>query len=145
MTTDFDYQPTLSGERVVARPIAAADWSALSAAASDPGIWEQHPESDRFKPEVFKRYFDGAVQSGAALVFVDRDSGDLIGSSRYHGLDAQKREIEIGWTFLVRDYWGGRYNAEIKQLMLDHAFKTITQLPNISRPIIRLQPINTIR
>ncbi len=30
--------------------------------------------------------------------------------------------MEIGWTFLARDYWGGSYNFEIKQLMLDHAF-----------------------
>ncbi|MBT8068001.1 MAG: GNAT family N-acetyltransferase [Gammaproteobacteria bacterium] len=125
MTTDFDYQPTLSGARVVARPIAATDWPSLSAAASDPGIWEQHPEPDRYRPEVFKRYFDGAMQSGAALVFVDRDSGDLIGSSRYHSLDPENREIEIGWTFLARDYWGGSYNAEIKQLMLDHAFRFV--------------------
>jgi RimJ/RimL family protein N-acetyltransferase len=125
MTIDFDYQPTLQGERVIARPIAAADWPTLSAAASDPAIWEQHPESDRYKPEVFRRYFDGAVQSGAALAFVDRKSGDLIGSSRYHGLDPESREIEIGWTFLARDYWGGTYNAEIKRLMLDHAFRFV--------------------
>ena len=125
LTTDFDYQPTLSGARVVLRPIAAADWPSLSRAASDPRIWEQHPEPDRYKPEVFRRYFDGAVQSGAALVFVDRDSGELIGSSRYHGLDAKKQEIEIGWTFLARDYWGGSYNAEIKRLMLDHALNYV--------------------
>ena len=122
---DFDYQPTLQGARVIARPIAAEDWPSLSAAASDPAIWEQHPESDRYKPEVFRRYFDGAVQSGAALVFIDRKSGDVIGSSRYHGLDPESREIEIGWTFLARDYWGGSYNAEIKRLMLGHAFRFV--------------------
>jgi RimJ/RimL family protein N-acetyltransferase len=46
----------------------------------------------------------------------------VIGSSRYHGYDAEKREIEIGWTFLAKAYWGGSYNGEIKRLMLDHAF-----------------------
>lgn len=125
MTTEFDYQPTLQGARVIARPIAAADWPTLSAAASDPAIWEQHPDSDRYKTEIFRRYFDGAMESGAALVFVDRKSGDVIGSSRYHGLDPEQREIEIGWTFLTRDYWGGSYNAEIKQLMLEHAFRFV--------------------
>lgn len=125
MTREFDYQPTLQGARVTARPIAATDWPPLLAAASDPAIWEQHPESDRYKPEVFRRYFDGAIQSGAALAFVDRDSGNVIGSSRYHALVPAKREIEIGWTFLAREYWGGSYNAEIKQLMLDHAFQFV--------------------
>ncbi len=122
---NFDYQPTLQGARVTARPIAPTDWPSLLAAASDPAIWEQHPESNRYKPDVFRRYFDGAIQSGAALAFVDRNSGNVIGSSRYHGLDPAKREIEIGWTFLARDYWGGSHNAEIKQLMLDHAFKFV--------------------
>lgn len=121
----FDYQPTLQGTRVIARPIAASDWPSLSAAASDPAIWEQHPEADRYKPDVFRGYFDGAVESGAALVFIDRKNGNVIGSSRYHGLDTEKKEIEIGWTFLERDYWGGSYNVEIKQLMLDHAFKFV--------------------
>lgn len=126
MTMDFDYRPTLQGARVTLRPIAPSDWPSLLAAASDPAIWQQHPEADRYKPDVFRRYFDGAVESGAALVFIDRNSGDVIGSSRYHGLDAEKKEIEIGWTFLARDYWGGSYNAEIKQLMLDHAFKFVS-------------------
>jgi RimJ/RimL family protein N-acetyltransferase len=125
VTMNFDYQPTLQGARVIARPIAPTDWPSLLAAASDPAIWEQHPESNRYKPDVFRRYFDGAIQSGSALAFVDRNSGNVIGSSRYHGLDPAKREIEIGWTFLALDYWGGSYNAEIKQLMLDHAFRFV--------------------
>lgn len=125
MTLDFGFQPTLQGARVILRPIAPSDWTSLLAAASDPAIWEQHPEADRYEPDVFRRYFDGAVESGSALVFIDRNSGSVIGSSRFHGLDAEKKEIEIGWTFLARDYWGGSYNTEIKQLMLDHAFRFV--------------------
>lgn len=122
---EFDYQPTLEGARVTLRPITPSDWPSLLAAASDPAIWEQHPEADRYKPEVFRRYFDGAIESGAALAFVDRDTGNVIGSSRYHGLDLEKREIEIGWTFLSREFWGGSYNAEVKRLMLDHAIRFV--------------------
>ena len=51
-----------------------------------------------------------------------RATNRLIGSSRYHGYDAERREIEIGWTFIVREYWGGPTNREVKRLMLDHAF-----------------------
>ena len=46
----------------------------------------------------------------------------LIGSSRYHGYDPNAREIGIGWSFLARSHWGGRYNAEMKQRMLAHVF-----------------------
>ena len=118
----IDLQPTLEGPSVTIRPVRASDWADMYAAASDPGIWEQHPESHRHQEETFRRYFDGALASGSAFTFVDRESGTVIGSSRYHGFNEDKREIEIGWTFLARDYWGGSVNSEIKQLMLAHAF-----------------------
>lgn len=123
MQSDFDFQPTLVGPRITVRPIAETDWNAMSAAAADPEIWEQHPAPDRYQKSVFQEYFDGALASGSAFAFVDQKTGNIIGSSRYHEYDRVAREIEIGWTFLTRDYWGGSSNLEIKQLMLDHAFK----------------------
>ena len=122
---NFDLQPTLTGDRVIIRPIAASDWDDMFAAASDPQIWKQHPATDRYRESVFRNYFDEALETGSAFTFTDRASGTIIGSSRYYGLDADKSEIEIGWTFLSRDYWGGSYNLEIKQLMLDHAFQFV--------------------
>ena len=116
-----DLQPTLTGERVILRPVAPADWEGMFVAASDPMIWEQHPESERFKEAVFRNYFDGALASGSALTIVDKASARIIGSSRYWGYDDKAGEIEIGWTFLAREFWGGLYNAEIKKLMLEHA------------------------
>jgi RimJ/RimL family protein N-acetyltransferase len=122
MTSNFDFQPILEGPRITVRPIATADWHDMFAAAADPGIWEQHPVPDRYTETSFRQYFDDAIDSGSAFAFVDRLSGEIIGSSRYHGLDPVKSEVEIGWTFLARAYWGGSYNAEIKQLLLDHAY-----------------------
>lgn len=122
MTQTPNLQPTLVGEHVIVRPVQHTDWDGMFAAASDPKIWELHPEPDRYKEAVFRNYFDGAIASGSAFTFVDKASGQIIGSSRYWGLNADKNEIEIGWTFLARDYWGGAFNAEIKKLMLEHAF-----------------------
>ncbi len=125
MNTDFDFQPTLNGPRVVVRPVATSDWDSMFAAAADPAIWELHPATDRYTEKAFKEYFAGAIDSGSAFAFVDRESGDVIGSSRYHGFDLANSEVEIGWTFLARNYWGGSYNAEIKKLMLEHAFRFV--------------------
>ena len=97
----------------------------MFAAAADPEIWKLHPAPDRYTEAVFRTYFDDAIACGSAFAFVDRDSGDVIGSSRYNGFDPVASEIEIGWTFLARKYWGGTYNAEIKQLMLEHAFRYV--------------------
>jgi RimJ/RimL family protein N-acetyltransferase len=131
----FNPQPTLTGESLELRPLRATDFDALYAVASDPLIWEQHPNNDRWKPDVFRAFFQAALQSGGALVAVDRESGTLIGTSRYHGFagDADS-EVEVGWTFLARAYWGGRYNAEMKRLMLDHAFKSFRSVVLVIGP-----------
>ena len=121
----FDLQPHLKGELIELRPLALENWDELFAVASDPLIWEQHPENDRYKEDVFKIFFEGALGSGGAFVVVDTKTQQIIGSTRFHGYDPEKSEIEIGWTFMARKYWGGRYNAEMKQLMLTHAFKFV--------------------
>lgn len=125
MTTHFDFQPTLIGPRLTVRPLAADDWEATFLAAGDPEIWTLHPDPNRYREPAFRDYFDGGIASGSAFVFVDKQSNAIVGSSRYNGYDPLIKEIEIGWTFLTRAYWGGSYNAEIKQLMLAHAFRFV--------------------
>lgn len=125
METSFDFKPRMLGPRVEVRPIQVEDWEGMYAAASNPKVWELHPVSDRYRESVFRLFFDDAVASGSAFTFVDRESDRIIGSSRYNGLDEELSEVEIGWTFLDHDYWGGSYNAEIKKLMLDHAFQFV--------------------
>ena len=128
MGIEFDLQPHLSGTLTEIRPLRADDFDALLEAASDPLIWEQHPEPDRFKREVFQRYFDGAMESKGAFAVVDRRSGRVIGSSRYCNLNLAEREVEIGWTFLERAYWGGAYNGELKTLMVEHALRYVDRV-----------------
>lgn len=115
-------QPTLTGARLVLRPLRAEDYDLLYFAAADPQIWEQHPEPERHRRPVFDAFFAEALRSGGALAVLDRSTGRVIGSSRYYGLDQERREVTIGYTFLTRAYWGGAYNRELKTLMLEHAF-----------------------
>jgi len=124
----FELQPTLRGDFVELRPLRPDDWDTVYAAASDPLIWEQHPESDRYKPDVFRRYFDGGIDCGGAFAVIDRKTGAVIGSTRYSGYDEAGSVIEIGWTFLTRDYWGGAYNREMKRLLVDHALQFVTRV-----------------
>jgi N-acetyltransferase len=119
----IDLQPTLTGGLIELRPLRPDDFNALFSVASDPLIWEQHPESDRYQRDVFQKYFDGALESKGAFAIIERKSGRIIGSSRYCNLDLTNREVEVGWTFLERQFWGGIYNRELKKLMLDHAFR----------------------
>src|SRR4029453_5376412 len=121
----FDLQPHLKGELIELRPLKRSDRNHLFAVASDSLIWEQHPERDRYKEDVFRVFFKEALESGGAFVIIDRKVQQIIGSTRFYGYDPEKSEIEIGWTFLARKYWGGRYNAEMKRLLLNHAFKFV--------------------
>lgn len=65
------------------------------------------------------------MESGGAFVVIDKENGSIIGSSRFLGYNEAQSEIEIGFTFLARKYWGGSYNREMKELMLGHAFKFV--------------------
>ncbi len=130
----FDRQPFLHGDLLELRPLRADDFDALFRVAADPLIWEQHPERDRYQEPTFRAFFAEALASGGALVALDRSSGHIIGSSRYHGYDADRSVVEIGWTFLARAYWGGRYNAEMKRLMLAHAFQSVQRVIFIIGP-----------
>jgi N-acetyltransferase len=121
----FELQPTLTGQLVRLRPLRPEDLEALYAVAADPLIWEQHPDSDRHERPVFEAFFRGALASGGAFAIFDAVTGAMIGSSRYHGHDEARREIEIGWTFLARSHWGGAANRELKELMLRHAFRFV--------------------
>jgi RimJ/RimL family protein N-acetyltransferase len=124
----FDLQPTLKGELLTLRPLRPEDFHNLYAVAADPLIWEQHPNRDRHREEVFRQFFHEALESGGALIVIDSDDDQVIGSSRFHAYDPEKSEIEIGWTFLARSRWGGLYNREMKQLMLRHAFRFVKKV-----------------
>lgn len=107
------------------RPLREDDYDDLYAVASDPHIWEQHPEKNRHEEATFRRFFEAALASGGALVAIDVGSRQAIGSSRFHGYDRERSKVEIGWTFLARSHWGGSYNGEMKRLMLQHAFRFV--------------------
>ena len=125
----LDRQPTLEGPTLLLRPLRDDDWDALYAVASDPLIWEVHPGHDRWQEPVFREFFANAMHYGGALAVIDKASGAIIGSSRFQGLDeAEGGSVEIGWTFVARDYWGGATNRELKRLMLAHALASVARV-----------------
>ena len=130
----FELQPTLQGDLISLRPLRPEDFDALYAVAGDPMIWEQHPSSDRYQLPVFQEFFREAFASGGALLVHDARTGQVIGSSRFHGFDPARGEIEIGWTFLARSHWGGSYNREMKRLMIGHASRFVRSVVFVIGP-----------
>lgn len=122
---NFELQPSLANEFVRIEPLKETDFETLYHVASDPLIWEQHPNKDRYKREVFQVFFEGAIESNGAFLVYDAKTNEPIGSSRFYDLDIEKNLILIGYTFFARDHWGSIYNPALKKLMIDHAFRFV--------------------
>ena len=122
---NFNLQPILENEFVKIEPLKESDFEVLYAVASDPLIWEQHPNKDRYKRDVFEIFFKGAIESGGAFLVFDKQTGKAIGSSRYYDYNIENKSILIGYTFFARSHWGSKYNPALKNLMIQYAFQFI--------------------
>ncbi|MEO6904317.1 MAG: GNAT family N-acetyltransferase [Bacteroidia bacterium] len=118
----------LQDEMIKIIPLKETDFEELFKVASDPLIWEQHPTRDRYKPEVFKLYFDGAILGQSAFKIIDILRNEIIGSSRFYDYKPEKKSIAIGYSFLAKEYWGGIYNKSAKRLLIDYAFKYVDNI-----------------
>jgi RimJ/RimL family protein N-acetyltransferase len=124
----MNLQPVLQDESITLTPLLPEAFEELLAVAGDPLIWEQHPNPDRWKPEVFRTYFDGALASGGAFMIRNNATGKAIGCSRFYDHDPDASEVKIGYTFFSRDQWGTGTNHRVKRLMMEHAFHFVKNI-----------------
>ena len=128
-TAIVNLQPIhLQNELVQLKPLSVGDFEELFAVASDPLIWEQHPNPDRYQHAVFSNYFDGAMASKGAFLIKDAITGEAMGSSRFYDHKPDLQEIKIGYTFFSRACWGKPYNSQVKHLMLAYAFTFVERV-----------------
>jgi len=120
----MELRPNLKNELVAISPLKKEHFEALYSVAKDPNIWDQHP-AKRYMREVFSEFFQQSIASGGAMIIIDNKTKEIIGSSRFQTLPDFPNGLEIGWTFLARKYWGGKYNDSIKNLMINHALKFV--------------------
>jgi RimJ/RimL family protein N-acetyltransferase len=124
----INLQQPLSTDLLTLIPLKATDFEPLYQVASDPLIWEQHPNKTRYHRQVFQIFFDGAMGSGGAYLVLDKATGDIVGCSRFYELEPADSSLSIGYTFISRNYWGKGYNAALKTLMLNHAFTAVDKV-----------------
>ncbi len=133
-------QPILQNNLILLQPLQMIDFEALYKTASDPLIWEQHPNKNRYQREAFQNYFEGAIQSGGALMAIDKQTNEIAGCSRFYDYNEAEQSVFIGYTFLARKFWGKQYNPAMKNLMINHAFQFVnTVLFHIGAENIRSQ------
>jgi RimJ/RimL family protein N-acetyltransferase len=149
----LDIRPVeLEGERVRLVPMEAAHIPDLYEAGKDPAIWTYTTRKVR-TPEDMRDLVEAALRAreqGTELPFVilDKESGRLVGSTRFLNIVAAHRQLEIGWTWLSPAVWRTRVNTECKYLLLRHCFETLgavrVQLKTDSRNVRSQQAIERI-
>jgi len=125
---NFELQPSLENKLIKIKPLKESDFEDLYKVASDPLVWEQHPNKNRYQREVFENFFKGAIESKGAFLVTATETDEVVGSSRYYELDEESNSVAVGYTFIGRNYWGKGYNAALKKLMFDHAFQYVDQI-----------------
>jgi N-acetyltransferase len=122
----LDIQPIhLKNDIVQLVPLQESDFDRLYKVASDPLVWEQHPNPNRYKKEDFRKYFEGAIFSKGAFIIINSQTHEVVGCSRFYDLNAETNSIKIGYTFIGRKFWGQNFNKNMKSLMINHVLEKL--------------------
>ena len=118
---------TLEGRAVRLLPLALHHHAELCEVGLDPEIW-RYTTGRAASADDIRRYIETALEwqaAGTALPFatVAVATGRAVGSTRFANIDRANRRVEIGWTWLGRDWQRTALNTEAKYLMLRHAFE----------------------
>src|SRR5258708_156389 len=119
----------LEGLYVRLEPLTADHTAGLAEIGLDEGLWRWIPSPVRTFEEM-SAYVQAALgewANGSALPFalIDKASGRVIGSSRYGNIERVHYRLEIGWTWVARQWQRSAINTEAKYLLLRHAFETL--------------------
>lgn len=125
----LNWQPQhLQNELVALFPLREEDFDDLYTVASDPLVWEQHPNKLRYQREVFRNFFEGAMLSQGAFLIRHKTTNEIVGCSRFYDYNENQKSVLIGYTFIGRAFWGNGYNKALKKLMLEYAFQFVNKV-----------------
>lgn len=131
MTKEMIVAPvTLEGHHVRLEPLRMEHLAGLAEVGLDPELWRWIPTAVRTSEEM-AAYIETALQEqerGVSLPFavVEKPTGRVIGSTRYGNIDRTHHRVEIGWTWVARDWQRTAVNTEAKHLLLRHAFESLS-------------------
>lgn len=133
MTTDkkpwIPYPTVLQGITIDLVPLEEHHLDELYLASADKELWKQVP-SDCSDRDTFFAVYRVALEARDKgtkypFVIVDKQTRKLIGSTRFFELYEADKKLEIGWTWITRDYWGSVVNLECKLLLLTYCFEVL--------------------
>jgi len=125
----LNWQPQhLQNELIALFPLQVEDFENLYAVASDPLVWEQHPNKLRYQRDIFQNFFEGALLSRGAFLIRAITTNEIVGCSRFYDYNESEKSVLIGYTFIGRKFWGKGYNKALKKIMIDYAFQFVDKV-----------------
>ena len=120
---------TLEGRAAKLVPLSLSHLQDLTQVGLDEDLWRWIPTQVRSGEEM-AAYIETALEEqsrGVSLPFaiIEKSSGRAIGSTRYGNIDRAHRRVEIGWTWVAREWQCTAVNTECKYLLLRHAFESL--------------------
>jgi N-acetyltransferase len=120
---------TLEGHGVRLEPLTTEHERDIAIAAEDGRLWELWYTAVP-APHEIGAYIATALEgqrAGHMLPWVVRDvqSGEVVGSTRYHDIVPAVDRVEIGYTFYAARWQRSHLNTACKLLLLAHAFDTV--------------------
>ena len=119
----------LENKNFIIKQLKNRDFNLLYNIGKNKKIWEQHPESDRWKREKFNIFFNNGIKNKFGFYGIfDKSNNNIIGSTRFYSYNKKENSIKLGFTFLMQEYWGTNTNLQIKTLMLGYAFNYVENI-----------------
>jgi RimJ/RimL family protein N-acetyltransferase len=125
---NFDAKPvTLVGEHVRLEPLAEEHAGGLFNRGQEQADWAYMPRACFTDLADCRHWIAEGLAAHDCLPFaiVETAKGLPVGSSRYLNIRPEHRGLEIGWTWLGRDWQRTPVNTEAKLLLLQHAFEAL--------------------
>jgi RimJ/RimL family protein N-acetyltransferase len=123
----IDFNLTLQTVKILLRPLISEDYISFEKITTEPDVWTYFTYDLSVKTEL-KSWVEIAVsdiknKSRLAFTIMDKITGNAIGSTSFGNISYRDKRIEIGWTWITKDYQGTGVNNQIKYLMLRYAFE----------------------
>lgn len=129
MKQTLPQQPTLVGTTVELRPLQKEHAAQLVQAATDGELWNMKvtviPGPDTVGQYIATALDGRANETVMPFVIVRRDTGQIVGSTRFWKIDLANRKMEIGHTWLGSSIQRSGINTEAKLLLLTYAFEEL--------------------
>ncbi|RPA69027.1 N-acetyltransferase [Cyclobacteriaceae bacterium YHN15] len=121
----MNFDLILESEKLILRPLEREDFTALLALTSLPDMWRFYTH-DLSTEEGMAVWADPAFdKQRLQFVVIDKSTGAIAGATAFGNFSVRDKRVEIGWTWLGKDFQGTGINQEMKRMMLSYCFESL--------------------